>query len=232
MERRGFLHRLGGLVVGVLTKALNLAPLQPTTRGGWYPIVKESFTGAWQQNVTVQADTALTYSAVFACVTLIASDIAKLCGNGLHLVAVDADDIWTKTESPAFSPVLRKPNRYQTRIKFIEQWLSSKLIHGNTYVLKERDQRGVVMALYVLDPTKVTPLVATNGDVYYQLKRDDLSGLDDGHHRSGARDHPRPDGGALSPAGRRESDLCVRDCRRRRASRSRATRQAFFAQWP
>ena len=178
MERRGFLHRLGGLVVGVLTKALNLAPLQPTTRGGWYPIVKESFTGAWQQNVTVQADTALTYSAVFACVTLIASDIAKLCGNGLHLVAVDADDIWTKTESPAFSPVLRKPNRYQTRIKFIEQWLSSKLIHGNTYVLKERDQRGLVTALYVLDPTKVIPLVATNGDVYYQLQRDDLSGLE------------------------------------------------------
>jgi HK97 family phage portal protein len=173
----GFLQRLGGLAVGVLTKALNLAPVQASSRG-WWPIVKEPFTGAWQQNVSVNAETALTYSAVFSCVTLIASDIAKLCGNGLNLVAIDADDIWTKTESAAFSPVLRKPNRYQNRIKFVEQWISSKLIHGNTYVLKERDQRGIVTALYILDPTKVVPLVATNGDVYYQLQRDDLSGLE------------------------------------------------------
>lgn len=42
---------------------------------------------------------------------------------------------------------------------------------------KRRDNRGVVRELHVLDPTRVTPLVATDGSVYYQLKRDDLSGL-------------------------------------------------------
>jgi HK97 family phage portal protein len=137
-------------------------------------MVHEPYTGAWQHNAEIATGAALTYSAVFACVTLIASDIAKL---GLRLVEVDDDGIWTETTSPAFSPVLRRPNRYQNRIKFIEHWLTSKLIHGNTYVLKERDQRGIVTALYVLDPTKVTPLVATNGDIYYELRRDDLSGV-------------------------------------------------------
>jgi HK97 family phage portal protein len=152
-------------------------PLRPLTggRGGWRPlVVREPYTGAWQENVELTAETALSFSTVFACVTLIASDIAKL---GLRLVQQDAAGIWAEADSPAFSPVLRKPNRYQSRIKFVEQWITSKLIHGNTYALKTRDARGVVTALYVLDPTRVTPLVSASGDVYYELKRDDLSGL-------------------------------------------------------
>ena len=54
---------------------------------------------------------ALANPIVYGCVTLIASDIGKL---PLRLVEQDADGIWNETTSPAFSPVLRKPNRYQT----------------------------------------------------------------------------------------------------------------------
>ena len=43
------------------------------------------------------------------------------------------------------------------------------MLHGNTYVLKQRDERGVVVALYVLDPSKVKPLVTPDGAVYYEL---------------------------------------------------------------
>jgi len=46
--------------------------------------------------------------------------------------------------------------------------------------LKQRDDRGVVSALYVLDPARVTPLIAPDGAVYYGLKRDDLTGVGDG----------------------------------------------------
>ena len=155
-------------------EALAPVPSAPASRGPWYPIVNEPYTGAWQQNVSIQTDTAVAYSAVYACVTLIAQDIGKL---GLRLMKQDDDEIWSPIESSAFSPVLRKPNRYQTRIKFIEQWVVSKLVHGNTFVLKERDQRGVVVALYVLDAKRVIPMVTVSGDVYYELRRDDLSGL-------------------------------------------------------
>lgn len=156
-----------------LTKAApNLLPVRQG--GGWWGVIRESFTGAWQQNVEINQDTVLSFSAVFACVTLIASDIAKL---RLKLVEQDKYGIWAEVQSAAFSPVLKKPNRFQTRIKFIEQWIVSKLIHGNTYVLKQRDARGVVVAMYILDPCRVTPLVAPDGSVYYQLKRDDLSGI-------------------------------------------------------
>jgi HK97 family phage portal protein len=142
--------------------------------GGWSTVVvREPFTGAWQTNQEIRPDTALSHPALFACTTLIASDIGKLC---LRLVAQDANGIWNETTNAAFSPVLRKPNRYQTTQKFIEQWVTSKLTWGNAYVLKQRDQRGVVGAMYVLDPTRTWPLVTPEGDIYYSLSRDYLAG--------------------------------------------------------
>jgi HK97 family phage portal protein len=110
-------------------------------------------------------------------VTLIASDIAKL---QLRLVEQDDEGIWHETTNPAYSPVLRSPNRYQTTIKFLERWIVSKLVAGNTYVLKQRDARGVVVAMYVLDPAFVTPLVSPDGSVFYQLRREDLNWTFDG----------------------------------------------------
>jgi len=141
--------------------------------GGWYRIF-ESFPGAWQRNVQYTTDNVLTFAAVYSCVTLIAQDIAKLC---IDLVQLDADGIWQETYSAAFSPLLRKPNHYQTRIKFIEQWLISKLVWGNAYVLKERDNRGVVVSLYVLNPQCARPFVAPDGSVFYGLSPDYLSGV-------------------------------------------------------
>jgi HK97 family phage portal protein len=159
-----------GRKIELSTKGLALAPL--SSRGAWWPLVGEAFTGAWQRNIEVRAADVLTYSAVYACVSLIAGDIAKLC---LRLVEQDDDGIWTETTSAAFSPFLRKPNRYQTRIKFVEQWITSKLTRGNTYALKQRDSRGVVTSAYVLDPSRVTPLVTPTGDVYYRITKDDLA---------------------------------------------------------
>jgi HK97 family phage portal protein len=157
------------------TKAAIPQPLSTlSSRGGWWSMVREPFLGAWQTNQEIRTDTVLTYFAVFACTTLIASDVAKLC---LRLVQQDGNGIWNETENPAYSPFLRKPNHFQTIVKFIEQWIVSKLVHGNAYALKQRDARGVVTRGYILDPTRVIPLVAQDGSIYYELKRDDLSGL-------------------------------------------------------
>jgi HK97 family phage portal protein len=166
---------LFGRGLELTAKALT-APYSPgaVNGGGWWPlVVREPYSGAWQVNVEGRRDQLLQYAPVFACVTLIAQDIGKLT---LRLVEETEDGLWEETDSPAFSPVLRKPNRYQTITKFVEQWITSKLMWGNTYVLKERDARGVVTALYVLDPLRVTPLVAPDGGVYYQLQHDNLSG--------------------------------------------------------
>jgi len=166
------LSTVGQAVRNLATKAGILAPVD--TRGGWWPIVREPFAGAWQKNEEWRLDSVLAYPAVFACITQISNDIAKL---GSRLMRLEANGIWTETSSPAFSPVLKKPNRYQNHIQFKQWWMMCKLQHGNTYALKERDQRGVVVALYLLDPTRVQVLVADDGSVYYQLNQDNLSGL-------------------------------------------------------
>jgi HK97 family phage portal protein len=152
----------------------------PHDRGNWWwPLVREPYTGAWQRNAEQRKESILTFGAVYSCVTLIASDIAKM---RIKLVEQDRPGgIWSEVEVPAFSPVLRKPNKWQNRISFVQQWLVSKLLHGNTYVLKQRDNRGVVVGLYILDPTRCKPLVGPEGEVYYELSKDNLSGIEGDH---------------------------------------------------
>lgn len=169
--------RLFGLTI-TRTKAAPRGTLQPVSslggRRGWFPIIGDWYTGAWQRNDELVLEDWLSYWPVFRCIELISSDIAKM---RLRLVQQDAFGVWSEIESPAFSPVIRRPNHYQNRIQFITSWVQSKLIHGNSYGLKQRDQRGVVTDIYVLDPHRVQTLIAPNGDIYYQLQADQVVGV-------------------------------------------------------
>lgn len=162
-----------------LNLSFKRAPSSPpgTGMGGWWPMIKEAYSGAWQKNDTWTNDTVLAHYAVYACVTLIANDIGKL---RQRLMKLDDNGIWKETTSPSFSPVLKKPNSYQNHVQFKQWWQTSKLINGNAYALKKRDQRGVVVGLYLLDPCRVLPLVTDNGLVYYQLSSDNLNRIGDG----------------------------------------------------
>lgn len=143
--------------------------------GGWWPIIREPYTGGWQANAELTAESALLNPSVFGCVSRISQDIAKIAPPAL--IEEDDQGFWTPVRNSAYSPVLARPNRYQTPQQFYEQWVLSKLLAGNTYVLKNRDERGVVNALYILDPARVKPLVAPDGSVYYELQPDDLAGI-------------------------------------------------------
>jgi len=154
--------RIFGLEIRRAEKALHAVS---DWRGGWRRI-HEPFTGAWQQNCEEKVGDILCYPALFACLNRIAGDIAKL---PFQLQRLGTDGVWTSVDNSAYSPVLRKPNHYQTQQQFREAWILSKLIHGNTYILKGRDDRGVVTRLYVLDPNRVMPMVSDTGDVFYQL---------------------------------------------------------------
>lgn len=143
--------------------------------GGWFSLIREPFAGAWQRNQELRPESVLAFYAVYACVTRISTDIGKL---RLTLVERDGEGIWSETENPAYSPVLRRPNHFQTRNQFFEHWVNARLVHGNSYVLLARDNRRVVTSWYVMDPQRVRPLVAPNGDVFYSLHQDELAGVD------------------------------------------------------
>lgn len=151
---------------------------------GFWGVVPESFTGAWQKNVTIDnRNVMLSYPPVYAAVTGIASDIAKC---KIKLVELQ-DEIWMEVtqdrhgneKALQYLPVLQKPNHFQTQIQFMQNWVVSLLLWGNTYVLKERNRDGIVTALYILDPNRVTPLLAGDGSVYYRLGADYLAGINE-----------------------------------------------------
>jgi HK97 family phage portal protein len=177
-----------------ITKAATPNPPQPVDGyRGWWPVIRESYTGAWQRNDEIRVEDWLSFWPVNKCISQISSDVAKM---RLKLVSKDDAGIRTETDSPAFSPVIRKPNAYQNRMQFFASWVQSKLIHGNTYVFKQRDQRGVVVRLHVLDPARVTTLTAPDGAVFYELRGNwDIAGFNDEQVTVPAREiiHDRQD---------------------------------------
>lgn len=148
---------------------------QPSDRGGWMSLISEPFAGAWQHNLEINPTTVLSFHAVFSCISLIASDISKM---PLRLMRRDSNGIWKENNSGTPARIYRRPNAFQNRMQFFECWLNSKLCHGNTVALKIRNTRGDITELRILDWNKVTPLVADDGSVFYQINPDNMTGVD------------------------------------------------------
>lgn len=154
----GFLSNLSGLFT---RKALQTVPV---TGGGWFPVVAESFGGAWQTGTELTQAELTAHGAVFACVSLIAADIGKLPVS----VTQKQRGVWIAGDS-AFDALLRQPNSYQNRAQFFNAWIVSKLLHGNTYAFKVRDGYGRIIGLKLIDPAKVKILVSDDDAVFYQI---------------------------------------------------------------
>lgn len=127
-----------------------------------------------KENIGVRNETVLSYYAVFSCITLIASDISKMSP---AIQAKDSDGIWKEVTDANFDTLISKPNQFQNTIQFFETWMNSKLSRGNTYVMKVKNNAGKITELRILDPDKVTPLVADDGSIFYQISPDQISGL-------------------------------------------------------
>lgn len=145
------------------------------SRGGWFPIIREPFAGAWQRNISIDRNTVLSNPVVYSVITRIAGDMAKMPA---AVERFSEQAIWTPDASrPDITRLLLKPNHYQTAAQFRENWILSKASRGNTYVLKQRGRDRTVTALYILDPSRVKPMVTDDSQVYYQLSSDNMSGL-------------------------------------------------------
>lgn len=173
MAKASFTERLKFLFVG---EGGERALSGVNTSRGWLSIIGESFMGAWQRNITISRDTVLSFSAVFSCVTLIASDVSKL---RMYVAQRAKDGTWQEVAySAVFSDLLRRPNPYQNWMQFIETWILSKITRGNTYILKIRNRKGRVVRLYVMDPDRTSVLVSDAGEVFYRFMQDNLSEVD------------------------------------------------------
>lgn len=159
-----------GLIASIMKR---LSP--PSTPSGYSAagmVIREAGPGYWQRGLELSPDDLLNHPAVFACTSLISNTIAKMAVN----LTERKDKVWTTVDShPIYGPVLRKPNRFETRQQFVARWVLSTLHHGNAYILLRRDRRSVVAEMYVLDPRRVRPMISESGEVFYELQVDDLA---------------------------------------------------------
>lgn len=132
---------------------------------------------AWQTHAPYDTDEngVFGHPIVFTCQTLIAADIGKLPPK----IQKKSDGYWPDVDDHPKQAILERPNTFQNHIQFKENWMMSRLSNGNTYVLKVRDSRRNVIGLRILDPLKVQPLIAENGDIFYRLSNDPLQDIDE-----------------------------------------------------
>lgn len=162
--------KLFGLEITRAKKSLS----QPSS-GGWWPMIREAFTGAWQRGISEKIESLMQYPTLYACISRVCQDIGKLP----FTTKKKQNGIWVEANNDVLA-LLKRPNHYQSPQQFREMWVLSKLTQGNAYILKERGQNNQIAALYVLDPYRVMPLIADSGEVYYQLNADKLNLVPDG----------------------------------------------------
>ena len=150
------------------------------------------FAQGWIASVRECNDASLlAFSAVFACVSIISSDLAKL---PVRVLRTRPDGGTEAVPDHPVARLLARPNPYQTRVDFFQQWLASMLLSGNGYAFKSRSAAGAVAALHVLDPARVRVLVADDGAAFYEITSPQgtatLPASEVVHHRVFTAAHP------------------------------------------
>jgi HK97 family phage portal protein len=127
--------------------------------------------GGWTRSATgiaVTQHTAMQASAIMACVSIRAEDVAKLPLHVYRPLANGGREIATEHWA---EKLLQRPNGWQTRFEFVEQIQAGLLLRGNGYAAIIRDGRGRVVALVPCNPDLVSLFEAPSGEVFYQVAR-------------------------------------------------------------
>jgi len=123
----------------------------------------------WFQLGTLPSNNAeaLTSSAVYACVSVIAQEVARL--KVIHWRTLPNGGRERVTTSPA-ARVMRRPNPYQTPSDFWLQYVSACALSGNAYAVAERDAVGLISALHTQHPNGTSAQVdPETGAVFYDV---------------------------------------------------------------
>jgi HK97 family phage portal protein len=145
-------------------------PWQLPITGGWLPAGVGDYFNWWQLGYNPQFGTSNS-AIVEACVSAYAQTIAMCPGD--HWKANNKGGR-TRISNSALSRILRYPNDYQSISDFMMNMTRGLYLNGNAYALALRNDRFEVDELHMMNPDMCRPLVATTGDVFYQLAGNDV----------------------------------------------------------
>ncbi len=114
----------------------------------------------------VSFDSAMTLSAVFACIKILTESVATL---PLQMFQLKSDGTRVQVKDHDVIRLLyNKPNRYQTRVEFFEQ-LMLNLVAGNAYIKKDYVGKKLV-SLQVINSGSVDPSIRDDGTPLYKCR--------------------------------------------------------------
>jgi HK97 family phage portal protein len=131
--------------------------------------------------------TALAATAVLACVTMLAEDVAKCSPQIFKRLA---DGSRTPATDHYLYDLLERPNDWQSGFEFIEHLMVGLVLRGNGYSVILRNYRGVPVALIPVNPDWVQLWESPDGSLFYRITPNGL------HMRAMLTDQPY-----LIPAG-------------------------------
>tara|TARA_R110000824_G_C15133324_1_gene669237 strand:+ start:127 stop:1320 length:1194 start_codon:yes stop_codon:yes gene_type:complete len=117
--------------------------------------------------VTVDENSALNFSAVWACVRVISESVASL-----PIGVFKEEENGTRKldkSSPIYSLLAYEPNSYMTSFIWRESLMNNLLIHGNSYFKIKRDSALRPIELIYLNPEDVNP-IKVDDVIYYDVK--------------------------------------------------------------
>ena len=127
-------------------------------------------TGQSNSGISVDEETALKISAVYACVKVISETVASL---PLNLLKEETNGDTCKAKQHPLHGVLHDaPNHEMSSFTFREMLMTNLLLWGNAYALIKRDRSGHVTELYPLKAKNMTVERNAGGQIVYKYTTD------------------------------------------------------------
>lgn len=155
---------MSGLFAGLFERQVTSSKAGPEKRSNWWDslTVSESSSG-----VSVTPENAMTSSAVFACVRILAETIATL-----PLILYERDGRARKraTDFYLYSILHDDPNEFMTSFELRETLQGHMGTWGNGYSQLDYDAAGRITSIFPLRPDKILQIVVNEGRKLYQYE--------------------------------------------------------------
>lgn len=124
-----------------------------------------AFPSSGASSPAVSEFSAVTLSAVWACVRVIAESVAQL---PLLVLEKKKGSKRLATEHPAYGLLSLEPNPRQSAFSFIELMVATCLLWGNAYAIIERDRNYQPIGLHWVHPRNVA-VIEYQGELFYWI---------------------------------------------------------------
>lgn len=152
-KKKSFIKQIGSRLLG--------KDISVSDERGWFNLTNSRFgSGAWSESDFMSQYSKSIY--VFRCVKLISESISNM-DYSLHRVKNTSGDVATVEMHPVLD-LLAKPNPFQTFSQFIKITSTNKLLTGEAYLYKVRNNSGKIVELWNLRPDLMK---AVSGDTEF-----------------------------------------------------------------